>query len=127
MVGTVDSTELSHSMMVDDLPWSRKAAFQGDSLRFSGDLLGDRNALPFEPARQFNPSTERHSQLQFCLPTEPGISEQFSRIQLNALPESPSLENPAKSGGLPDSRAEPFFHIQALRLTKEHAVSRPGI
>src|ERR1035437_426366 len=88
-------------------PGPGKPPSRGIVSDFPGDLLGDRNALPFEPARQFNPSTERHSQLQFCLPTEPGISEQFSRIQLNALPESPSLENPAKSGGLPDSRAEP--------------------
>jgi len=33
--------------------------------------------------------------------------EQFCRIRLNAPPECLSLESPAKSGGLTDSRAEP--------------------
>ena len=56
------------------------------------------------------------------LPTEPGISmnrlsalasEQFSHIQPKAKPKSPLLPNPAKSGSLPDSRAEPLL----LRLS----------
>jgi hypothetical protein len=33
---------------------------------------------------------------------------QFSRIQLNAQFEAPLLRNAAKSGGLPDSCAEPY-------------------
>jgi hypothetical protein len=36
-------------------------------------------------------------------------SEQFSHVQPKAKPKSPLLPNPAKSGGLPDSRAEPCF------------------
>jgi len=59
MVGAMKSTELSYSMVVDDLFWYTKGSFQGAG--FPRELHGDRIRFPSEPARLFIPSPERHS------------------------------------------------------------------
>ena len=66
MVDAMKSTELSYSMVVEDLFWYTKGSFQGAG--FPRELHGDRNRLPSEPARFFIPSPERHSQLQVVIP-----------------------------------------------------------
>ncbi|MGB8260176.1 MAG: hypothetical protein WCE75_07485, partial [Terracidiphilus sp.] len=56
---------------------------------------------------------------------------QFSRIQLNTVPESPPHESPVKSGGLPDSRQEPenvpAMAKRLILLSKLKAVHTPSV
>jgi hypothetical protein len=75
MVGTTESTELSHSRMVDDLSWPKKRDLPREGVSdFLSEPHSDRNTLPSKPAPQFGPSPERRSQFQFGLSTVHGIS-----------------------------------------------------
>ena len=116
IVDTIESSEPSHSMMVDDFAQSTEVLEGTIVSDLPGDPWGSRKTLPFAPHRKPNPSAARHLRHQFCLPTEPRISanrpstvasEPFSHVQPNAKPESPFIQSPAKSGGLTVSCAEP--------------------
>jgi hypothetical protein len=103
-------------MMVDDLSLLTKAAFQGQGGRvFSVDLRGFRSRFhPNLPGSStFRPSATRNSSSAFHLSLEtPGIplGMALKAILLHTTERDariPPLENPAKSGELTVSCAEP--------------------
>src|ERR1035438_5233301 len=111
--------ELSHSMMVDDRFGSTKTTIRGEYSRtlpvicaVSGTRCHSNRvrSLPFD-RRPFAETALAYqlSPKSLGIPCRRRLREEFSHAQLNALPEPLSVENPAKSGSLPDSRSEPFF------------------